>query len=174
VSNSLNLELKARDPAPERSVQVCEELGAESGGVLRQRDVYFNVPRGRLKLRSQNDGIGQLIAYERPDRPGVRPSAYRIVSVPDAGELEAALTETLGVVAEVRKMRRLFLHDGVRIHLDSVEGLGRFIELEAVVGGDDRGSRERILEELRLALEVKAADLVGGSYCDLRARSGLL
>ncbi len=167
MKSSRNLELKARDPEPERSVRVCEELGAEGGGVLRQRDVYFATPKGRLKLRYENDGIGQLIAYQRPDRPAVRHSTYRIVPVLDAGKIEAALTDTLGVVAEVRKIRRLFLYDDVRIHLDRVEGLGRFIELEAVVSGDDQEGREGVLQELRQALGVEVADLVGGSYADL-------
>lgn len=169
MNRSLNLELKARDSTPERTLRACEELGAEGGGVLRQRDVYFSVPRGRLKLRYENDGIGQLIAYERPDHEGIRSSRYRIIPVLAAAELEAALSAALGVVVEVRKTRRLFLYDGVRIHLDRVEGLGRFIELEALAdpGGGDRASRERVLGELRQALGVEDADLIAGSYCEL-------
>jgi len=169
VDESLNLELKARDSAPERTVRACEELGAEGGGVLRQRDVYFSVPHGRLKLRYENDGIAQLIAYERPDDQGVKASRYRVMPVIAAAELEAALSAALGVVVEVRKTRRLFLYDGVRIHLDRVEGLGRFIELEALAdpAGGDRAGREKVLGELRNALGVGDDDLVAGSYCEL-------
>lgn len=173
MESKLNLELKARDPDPERSLRVCEELGAEGGGVLRQRDVYFEVPHGRLKLRYENDGIGQLIAYERPDQPGVRASHYRVIPVLAGGELERALTDALGALAEVRKTRCLFLYDGVRIHLDRVEGLGRFIELEAPVDSwEDQADRERLLEDLWEALGVQAEEFVAGSYCDLiRARA---
>jgi predicted adenylyl cyclase CyaB len=150
-------------------LRACEELGAEGGGVLWQRDVYFSVPRGRLKLRYENDGIGQLIAYERPDQEGIRPSRYRIIPVLAAAELEAALSAALGVVVVVRKTRRLFLYDGVRVHLDRVEGLGRFVELEAVAdpSGGDRTGREKVLGELRQALGLEDDDLVGGSYCEL-------
>lgn len=168
MKSKLNLELKARDPDPERSLRVCEELGAEGGGVLQQRDVYFEASRGRLKLRYENDGIGQLIAYERPDQPGVRASHYRVIPVLAAGELERALADALGTLAEVRKTRRLFLYDGVRIHLDRVEGLGRFIELEAPVGvGEDQADRERLLEDLWRALGVQPDEFIAGSYCDL-------
>lgn len=169
MNSRLNLELKARDSTPERTLRACEELGAEGGGVLRQRDVYFSVPRGRLKLRYENDGIGQLVAYERPDHQRVRESRYRVIPVLAAAELEAALIAALGVVVEVRKTRRLFLYDGVRIHLDRVEGLGRFIEMEALAdpAGDDRAGREKILGQLRKALGVEDDDLVAGSYCEL-------
>lgn len=169
MNTSLNLELKARDPAPQRTLRACEELGAEGGGVLRQRDVYFSVPRGRLKLRYENDGIGQLIAYERPDHEGIKASRYRVIPVLAAAELEAALAAAMGVVVEVRKTRRLFLYDGVRIHLDRVEGLGRFVELEALAdpAGGDRAGREKVLGELRQALGLGDEELVAGSYCEL-------
>jgi adenylate cyclase, class 2 len=169
MEGKLNLELKARDPDPERSLRVCEELGAEGAGVLQQRDVYFEAVHGRLKLRYENGGIGQLIAYERPDQPGVRASHYRVIPVLAPSELEAALTDAVGVIAEVQKTRRLFLYDGVRIHLDRVEGLGRFIELEAPVERteEDRADRERLLEDLWRALGVQPDEFIAGSYCDL-------
>jgi adenylate cyclase class IV len=48
-----NLELKARDVDPKRSLEVCEYLQAEDRGTLLQGDTYFDVPRGRLKLRRE-------------------------------------------------------------------------------------------------------------------------
>jgi hypothetical protein len=74
-----NLELKAIDPDPERSLKICEDLGAEPKGILRQQDIYFNVPQGRLMLRRQNDAIDQLIAYQRSDRETAprRPRRHR-------------------------------------------------------------------------------------------------
>lgn len=164
-----NLELKARDADPERSLRVCQDLGAKPGGVLLQKDTYFNAPQGRLKLRQEEDAAAHLIAYERPDSPGQRVSRYRIVEVGDASGLEAALTGVLGVAAEVSKTRRLFLIENVRIHLDRVDGLGDFIEFEAVAtpGDDDLARFEALLADLRLSFGIRDPDLIGESYCDL-------
>ncbi len=165
-----NLELKAKDPDPERSLAACESLGAEAAGVLAQRDTYFAAQRGRLKLREENDASAQLIAYERPDGESARESSYLIVPIERPGELKEALESTLGVAAVVAKERRLFLWRGVRIHLDRVEGLGTYVELEAVLGPDldlDAG-RERI-EALRAALGIEERHLLAGSYADLAA-----
>jgi adenylate cyclase class 2 len=168
-----NLELKAIDPDPERSLKICEDLGAEPKGVLQQQDIYFNVPQGRLKLRRQNDAIDQLIAYQRSDRPGHRESSYRIVEVETGSELEAALASVLGVMTVVSKARRLFLWKGVRIHLDQVDSLGNFIEFEAVAAGEssDLGRFEVLLANLRRSFGIEDAHLVGDSYSDLVCRA---
>jgi adenylate cyclase class IV len=122
-----NLELKARDNDPERSLATCEALGAEAQGVLTQRDTYFNVAQGRLKLREERGATPHLIGYERPDLSGQRESRYRIVAVEDAEVLKAALSGALGVKVVVAKERRLYLWEGnVRIHIDAVEGMGNF------------------------------------------------
>ncbi len=147
---------------------MCGALGAAERGVLDQRDTYFRVPHGRLKLREEG-ASAQLIAYERPDQAAQRESSYRIVAVEEAEELKAALAAALGVSVTVAKERRLFLWEGVRIHLDKVKGLGDFIELEAVIGEDalDPGSAGRQVQELRRAFAIETDDLVGESYCDL-------
>ncbi|MGH2938050.1 MAG: hypothetical protein ACRDPE_08015 [Solirubrobacterales bacterium] len=85
-----NLELKARDRDPARSLQVCRDLGAEDNGTLVQQDTYFEVPRGRLKLREEPDVVATLIASERPDLSGNKESRYRLVEVPEPVELRAA------------------------------------------------------------------------------------
>ena len=168
-----NLELKAIDPDPERSLKVCEDLGADPKGVLWQRDVYFNVPQGRLKLRRQRGAIDQLIAYRRSDQPGHRKSSYRIVEIETGAEAEAALGSVLGIMAVVSKARRLFLWEGVRIHLDQVDSLGNFIELEAVAASEssDLGRFEVQLADLRRALSIEDAHLIGESYSDLACRA---
>src|SRR3954471_11496304 len=125
-----NVELKARDPEPERSLERARALGAEDRGELRQCDTYFAVPRGRLKLREQEPGGAELIAYERPDAAAARESRYRIAPVTDATALREALDAALGTTVVVDKRRHLLLWDGVRIHLDHVDGLGDFVELE--------------------------------------------
>jgi predicted adenylyl cyclase CyaB len=110
-----------------------------------------------------------LIAYERPDLDDQKKSRYRIVEFADASGLEEALASSLGITAVVRKERRLFLFEGVRIHLDSVEDLGSFIEFEGVAGPKDvdLARFETQLVDLRRSFGIEDADLVGGSYCDL-------
>jgi homotetrameric cytidine deaminase len=163
-----NLELKARDPDPARSLEAALALGAEDRGAVEQRDTYFTRARGRLKLREQRPGAAQLIAYERADAAGPRPSDYRLVPVPDPARLGDALDAALGTLAVVVKRRRLLLWEGVRIHLDEVEGLGSHLELEAVAAaGSDLERERRKLERLRSELAIEDAALVAGSYCDM-------
>jgi homotetrameric cytidine deaminase len=163
-----NLELKARDPDPERTLEAVLALGAEDRGTIDQRDTYFTRARGRLKLREQQPGGAELIAYDRADAAGPRPSDYRVVSVSDAEPLRDALDAALGTLVVVVKRRRLLLWDGVRIHLDEVEGLGSHLELEAVVApGSDLEAERLKVERLRSELAIDDGALVAGSYCDL-------
>lgn len=142
-----------------------------------QRDTYFDVPRGRLKIREEEGAASHLIAYERADLPGQRESRYRIIEVGDADALRQALSVVLGVRVVVTKARRLFVFEGVRIHLDRVDGLGNFVEFEGVIDLDDDGSSdhfEKLLTELRSAFGIREDDLLAGSYADLalaRARN---
>jgi adenylate cyclase class 2 len=163
-----NIELKARNPDPARSLTACVTLGAEDHGVLEQRDTYFHATRGRLKLREETGSTAHLIAYERADLLDRRESRYRIIEVEDAAELRLALAETLGIKVVVSKRRRLLIWRDVRIHLDEVQNLGDFIEFEAiVVSGRELATAESLVEDLRGKLCIAAADLVAGSYSDL-------
>jgi homotetrameric cytidine deaminase len=158
-----NVELKAVDPDPARTLEQALALGASDEGVIVQRDTYFKVATGRLKLREEEPGEAHLIAYARPDDAEVRVSSYRVVPAPD-GTL-AALTETLGVDVVVEKRRHLLLWENVRIHLDEVTGLGSFVELEAVAEDDSDLSRERAQVD-RLIAELEIGELSEGSYSD--------
>ncbi len=162
-----NLELKARLGSPQAALSACGRLGATDHGVLRQRDTYFAVHRGRLKLREE-DGRSELIAYHRPDLGAARESSYRRVPVADSPALSAALGETLGVLAVVAKERRLLVWEGVRIHLDRVEGIGDFVEFEAPLGaGSPRRAAQRLLAVLVDTLGVREEDRVAVGYVDL-------
>jgi predicted adenylyl cyclase CyaB len=168
-----NIELKARDLDRARSLAICGDIGAEPQGVLSQLDTYFEAPHGRLKLREEESAQPHLIAYERPDRLEERESRYRIVAVDEAEGMKAVLRGALGISAVVAKERRLFLWDGVRIHLDRVDGLGDFIEFEAVAdAGSDLSREEAQVVRLRGAFEIEDADLVAGSYCDAVSTGG--
>jgi len=164
-----NVELKARDPDPARTLERALALGAEDRGELVQRDTYFAGARGRLKLRDQDPGEAELIAYHRPDHNEARTSEYRRVPVgADAGALREALDRAHGTLVVVDKRRRLLVWEGVRIHLDEVEGLGCFLELEAVAAEDSDLSLERQkVERLRGELEIEDTNLVAASYSDL-------
>jgi homotetrameric cytidine deaminase len=163
-----NLELKARDPEPRRSLERALALGAEDRGEIEQRDTYFTRARGRLKLREQSPGDAELISYDRSGVREPRPSDYRLVPVADPEALREALDAALGTLVVVAKRRRLLLWDGVRIHLDDVEGLGSHLELEAIAAPDsDLEPERRKLERLRAELEIDDAGLVAESYSDL-------
>jgi homotetrameric cytidine deaminase len=167
-----NVELKARDPDPARTLKRALALGAEDKGEMTQRDTYFEGARGRLKLREQDtDGTAlwdELIEYSRPDSTDARTSTYRRVPVADAAPLREALDSAYGTLVAVTKRRRLLLWEGVRIHLDQVEGLGSFLEFEAVSEpGSDLTLEEHKVARLRSELGVKDEDLVATSYSDL-------
>ena len=165
-----NVELKAHDPDPARTLERALAAGAQDQGELRQRDTYFGVAHGRLKLREEEPGGATLIAYERPDDPAERVSHYRLVPVSDPDGLRAALAATSGIRTTVVKRRRLLLWEGVRIHLDAVEGLGAFVELEAVAGpGSDLEPERAKVTHLRAALEIGDDALRPGSYADAQA-----
>jgi adenylate cyclase class IV len=148
-----------------------EALGAGDQGEIRQVDTYFRSAAGsRLKLREQWPGQAELIAYTRADRPGLRESEYRCWPAQDAAALTAALGLALGVRARVVKRRRLYLLGRTRVHLDAVEGLGHFVELEVVLApGELVAHGRRQAEALLRRLGLAAAPRIAGSYADLSA-----
>lgn len=163
-----NIELKARDAAPEASVEACHRLGAEDRGHVTQQDTYFAVARCGLKLREEQPGRPHLIQFERARTPQEHESRYHIVHVEDGPTARAALAAAIGVRGVVNKRRRLFLYRTVRIHLDEVEGLGSFLELEAVAArGSDLTAEHRLINELRRALAITDQRLVAESYAEL-------
>jgi homotetrameric cytidine deaminase len=162
-----NVELKSRDPDPARTLELALALGASDEGEITQRDTYFGSSRARVKLREQTPGDDELIAYRRPDDDEARVSEYLRVAVPDAAALREALDAAYGTKVVVAKRRRLLLWEGVRIHLDEVEGLGSYMELEALVEGDDAGAAQERVARLRAELHIDDANLVAGSYSDL-------
>jgi homotetrameric cytidine deaminase len=163
-----NIEFKARDPRRARTLELALALGAQDRGEIAQTDTYFSRARGRLKLREQEPGEAELIQYRRADAPGARESEYRRVPAANARALRDALDAALGTLVVVEKRRRLLLHENVRIHLDEVEGLGSFLELEAVAEpGSDLVAEHDKVARLRARLEVGDDALVAQSYSDL-------
>jgi adenylate cyclase class IV len=162
-----NIELKARDPDPATSLKVCRSLGAADHGEIAQRDTYFAVPHGGLKLREEQPGRPHLIQFERASQPQQRESRYRIIEVSDGVALSAALAAAIGIRGVVVKRRHLLLWQSVRIHLDEVEQLGAFIELEAVAPpNSDLSHEHRLVSELRDALGITDERLVALGYAE--------
>ena len=143
--------------------------GAEQMTTVRQVDTYFSLGERRLKLRSVAGAKeGQLIYYERPDVGGVKESRVLLASVPDAQAVREILSQVLPVKAEVRKTREIYRFQGVQVHLDSVRGLGKFIEFEKVLAGEsDREAGRKQLESLRTYFQIPDEDLMASSYSDL-------
>jgi predicted adenylyl cyclase CyaB len=166
-----NVEIKARVHDPGGLRARAAALADGSPELILQTDTFFPVPSGRLKLRDFGDGRGELIFYRRADVSGPKVSDYRISPTADPVGLREALTAALGMVGIVRKRRTLYLVGQTRVHLDEVEELGDFLELEVVLReGQSAEEGDRIARGLMAALGVEQEDLVTGAYIDLLKR----
>jgi predicted adenylyl cyclase CyaB len=138
---------------------------------IAQDDTFFACPNGRLKLRAFADGTGELIFYRRADQAGPKTSFYVRTPTADPEGLRDALTLAHGQAGRVRKQRTLYIAGRTRIHLDVVEGLGHFLELEVVLAeGDQPEDGEREAEALMRALGIAPSQLVETAYVDLLGR----
>jgi len=163
-----NIELKSKCLDLVQAREAALRLGAREAGILEQTDTYFHCTTGRLKLRETAGRPAELIAYARADEPDVRASAYHLVPVPEPGPLKRSLASALGVRVVVIKRRRLLLWHNVRIHLDEVEGLGSFVEFEAVMGeGEDEPTAYERIATLADALALQPGDRISTSYGEL-------
>ena len=163
-----NIEIKARTNRPDKIRQILLEHNASFEGTDQQTDTYFKVPEGRLKLREGNIE-NNLIFYNRPDQAGPKKSDFRMVPVSNGGELAKMLRESIGVLTVVRKSREIYFIDNIKFHIDTVEGLGNFVEIEA-------GNLRRDIEVEKLyeqcnhylkLLEINNSDLIEISYSDM-------
>ena len=162
------MEIKAR---VRDRVELERAAGALADGppeLLVQEDTFFECASGRLKLRRFADGSGELIFYQRPDGDGPRESRFAKAPVADPGAMCELLSAALGGVGTVRKRRTLYRCGQTRIHLDEVEGLGHFLELEVVLAdGQGVADGEAIAADLMERLGITDGDLVAVAYVDL-------
>lgn len=165
-----NVEIKAR---VKDFISVQKLAMALSGGppkVVIQKDVFFQSPQGRLKLRQLAPDLGELIYYDRPDFACPKTSTYSISHTDDPTQLRAVLGAALGEKIAVNKTREVYLVGPTRIHLDLVEGLGEFMELEVVLEAEEtKESGQTTAFKLMGQLGIKRSDLVEGAYADLLA-----
>lgn len=163
-----NIEIKARigDPAAvrERVAAVANEGPTE----IAQEDTFFNCSAGRLKLRAFSNTHGELIFYRRSDQHGPKESYYVRTATAEPEMLRQTLALAYGETGRVRKRRTLFLIGRTRIHLDEVENLGSFLELEVVLReGEPAEAGVREAEDLMSRLGIRASQLIDRAYIDL-------
>lgn len=163
-----NIEIKARARDFEEIRRRAESLSDTSVEVIPQEDTFFNTEKGRLKLRTLTLNRGQLIYYTRLDQEGPKRSEYHIYETSDPEKLKRVLGYAYEIRGVVRKTRYLYLVGQTRVHLDDVEGLGQFMELEVVMGeGQSDAEGQAIAEDLMSRLGVERGDLIEGAYMDL-------
>ena len=164
-----NIEIKLELRDPELARAILAAIGAKHIGDFRQTDTYYKVAAGRLKKRETEGHPPEWIHYERSDDARPRPSRFTIYS-------EEAAAAHFGpgpfpVRTVVHKTRELYLDGQTRVHLDDVEGLGRFLEIEALITRDSPAEKARaavtsLLDSLRPALgepiAVGYADMLEG------------
>jgi predicted adenylyl cyclase CyaB len=163
-----NIEIKARVRDLAELRRRAEALSDMPVQIIPQEDTFFQISKGRLKLRQLHPDLAQLVYYERPDQDGPKRSNYYIYETNNPEGLKTALSLALGARGVVRKTRYLYLAGQTRIHLDDVEGLGQFMELEVVLrDGQGDADGQSIAEELMARLGVRKEDLLEGAYMDL-------
>ncbi len=167
------VDLKVRVPDLRAVREKLEELGAQPVGTFHQVDTYFEIPKGRLKLReTEEKNAAQLVYYERQNIAGPRGIEVFILEMSKLSDFKTVLKRILKTKVTVDKMREIFRCQETQIHLDTVKDLGAFIEFERIVSSDASSVREgqKALEKLMKKLEVPPESLEKLSYGDLIAR----
>jgi len=163
-----NVEIKARVDDLDAMARKAAAFATQGPIEIVQDDTFFTCPSGRLKLRVFSPASGELIFYQRADARGPKESFYlrSPTSAPDT--LREVLMLAYSASGRVRKHRTLYLAGRSRIHLDRVEGLGDFVEIEVVLAdADDAEGGVREAHDLMTSLGIEASRLVAGAYVDL-------
>ncbi len=166
----VNVEVKVKCVNHDRARAFLQANGAVFAGKERQVDTYFKVERGRLKLR-EGETRTALIFYQRNDQAGPRRSEWLLFEMERESTLKEILLRSLDQLVTVEKKREVYYLDNLKFNLDTVEGLGAFLEIEALAPG--RGFREdELVEQCERCLQemgIEPEDLVTVSYSDLLA-----
>ena len=168
----INIEIKAKCFHPEKVEAFLLASGARFAGLDHQKDTYFQVPSGRLKLR-QGNIENSLIFYNRPDQAGPKQSDFLLSPVVDGPAQEKLLEKALGIKVVVEKNRKIFFIGNIKFHIDDVPGLGSFVEIEAGNMSDPSLTVEQLREQCVYYLNafgVAEEDLIQHSYSDMLLR----
>ena len=164
----LNIEIKARTERTDEIRQILHDKGADAKGTDHQTDTYFNCDNGRLKLRQGNIEYS-LIHYLRENQAGPKASKVSLYRPEPDPNLKEVLVAAYGIWKEVVKAREIFFIENVKFHLDTVEKLGTFVEIEAI---DRDGSigEEKLLEQCQYYMGlfgIEEKDLLSTAYSDM-------
>ena len=162
-----NLELKAPIQSINSAKEKARYIDARYKGTFHQKDIYYDVPRGRLKLRIINDRTSELIFYRRVNKKGSRYSQYLVVPVSNYKLMDLLCAYAFNRMVIVEKKRRVYLYNNARIHIDTVKGLGDFIEFEVIVK-HGKGQARKLLNFLSQHFNICKASSIAVSYSDLK------
>ncbi|XP_029036304.1 uncharacterized protein LOC114872822 [Osmia bicornis bicornis] len=171
-----NIEIKATINDPTDVVSRIKQLTDTDCVIINQHDTFFKVAEGRLKLRKFKNGSGELIYYKRCNTLGPKLCNYdkAVLEANTCTEIESILSASNGCAGIVKKTRQLYMIGQTRVHVDDVEGLGHFLELEVVLTEEeDTDNGEKIAQDLMTKLGIKAQDLIAEAYVDLLNKSSV-
>lgn len=164
----INFEFKAKVDSIEAYENKLLLLNPVFKGTDHQIDTYFNVAKGRLKLREGNIE-NALINYDRENVNDAKQSDVILYQHEPDGALKNILTKQLGVKITVDKKRKIYFIDNVKFHFDEVQGLGTFLEVEAI-DNNETFTIEQLKEQCDKYFKYFGLDksqLVDKSYSDL-------
>jgi predicted adenylyl cyclase CyaB len=169
TSEHILVELKARVTNHTSIREKLRNLKARHLGTFHQTDIYFDTPKGRLKLRQFDNQKTQLIYYERENLFKPKRSHVFVLELPESKAIVAFLKKILKVKATVKKTREIYLYQRTQIHLDSVDSLGYYVEFERGTPNTKKEMENsvKILERLMETLEINPKNLEKSSYSDL-------
>jgi predicted adenylyl cyclase CyaB len=163
-----NIEIKARISNMDETCDRVRRIADQGPMEISQDDTFFPCPNGRLKLRELSPAEGQLIFYKREDKQGPKESFYVISQTGSPDSLRKVLSLAWGELGRVRKRRTLYMIGRTRVHLDRVDGLGDFLELEVVLAEEEQPETGvKIAYDLLEKLEISPSQLIDEAYIDL-------
>lgn len=171
-TENINIEIKALCSDHDKVRNFLKSHNADFKGIDHQIDTYFKVSKGRLKLREGNIE-NNLIYYERENKQGPKQSDFTLFKSSPESSLKSILINSCGVLIVVDKIREIYFIENVKFHLDTVLGLGTFMEIEAIDTSGNIG-KEKLLEQCNnflKELNILDSDLVSVSYSDLLLKS---
>lgn len=161
-----NLEIKAEYKNHNQLKKIMKEISARFVQKMHQVDTYFSVSNGRLKLREFDSKKSELIFYQRGEKGAKRWSDYHFIEISDTKELKNLLNKLFPIKVIVDKQRFLYMYKNARIHIDTVKGLGSFMEIEVLVKKGDIQAKE-LMQELLEFLKIPQKSFIKNSYSDL-------
>jgi len=163
-----NIEIKARIKSIDALIPRVAALTSGDPIEIEQDDTFFRCENGRLKLREFANKSGELIFYQRADQPGPKESFYLRTPVAETASLRETLSAACGQLGRIRKHRILYLIGRTRVHLDRIQNLGHFLELEVVLDeGESVQAGVEVATKLMAQLGIKSEQLIDCAYIDL-------